>query len=573
MARKITVAELLVKVGVDSDQAQRANDKLAKGFQKVEKRGVKLGDGMKSLGRTVAVAGAAIAAAATGVLAFVNSTSKAFDEVAKGADKTGLAVEEFQKFKFAADRSGVSMDVFARAVKNQSRFIDDAINSPTGVTAFTTALSKVGLTLEDVQAEDGFGNRINLIADALKSVEDPAQRVALAMKLVGEEAGPQLLPLLKDGAEGIEALKDQAVDLGAVLSEDVIRSGEAFQDSLTNTKALIGGVANTIGADLIPVAEEMIKGFGEWVKVNRRMIRQRVEGFFRKVMIAVERLLPVFESVGKALMLLVENFDTLLLMFAAGKISQGFVAIATGLRTMKIAASGAAGPLGLIVTTLATMIPLLIEAGNALGDVMGADGTNVSRKRESAAPASAKTNKASAKLLALEARRRDLNTSDERVLPFKLRQLDMDIKSQRGRLEASRAEDAARAQKEKDDLDRDFPLIQEDERDFTPTTPPGPKPKPKDKAKRFSIDSIADVVEGAATGQLGMIADRTPSTKGLEPTVALEITNNNVTVSLENAFHGIEASAVVPTVRAAVREEFTSVLSIAGQKLAGNIQR
>jgi len=309
---------------------------------------------------------------------------------------------------------------------------------------------------------------------------------------------------------------------------------------------------------------------------NRKMIAQRLEAFFERVLAVVQRLLPSLETLGSFLLTAFENLDKLIALMAGAATVRAFKSIATGFETMGIKATGALGPIGLIAGALIALIPLAIEAGNALGDVMGADGTNVSRKRAASVKGSAKTARASTKLLALEKRRRDLNTSGERILPFELRQLDMDIKAQRGKLEASRAEDASRKQKTQDDLDRDFPLLPEDDgaaRTFSPIARPTTAPKGK-KAKEAvsSITTVSDLLAAAGTGGIAGLAAATPNANEIEPTVAVTIFNNNFKVQVDNTFSGISDDVVVPKLTGTVTAAIQSIITQAGQQLAGNVK-
>jgi hypothetical protein len=575
MARKITVAELLVSLGVESDAAVKAADNFSKSIDKAEKKSVKLGAGAKKLAKGIALVGAAAATAALGVFKLVDSVTKAGDEIGKGAGRAGLSTKAYQELGFAAERSGATVEDLSRAARNQARFLDDATKN--AVTPFTIALADVGLTVDEINAEGNFEKRFALIADALSQVDDESQKVGLAMKLVGEEAGPRLLNLLNEGSGGIESLREEAQRLGLVMSEDAVRASEAFQDSVTNLKGALQGAIQTVGVRLIPVVEKVIKRFTAWTVANRKMISQRLESFFERVFVAVERLLPAFQRFGEFILLAFENFDKLIAIMAGAATARAFAAVGAGFKTMGIAAGAAFGPIGQITGALAALIPVAIEAGNALGDVMGADGTNVSRKRESAVAASAKTNRASAKLLALEKRRRDLNTSGERLLPFELRQLDENIKAQRGRLEASRAEDAARKQKAQDDLDRDFPLIDDDDdekpRTFIPRARPTTAPKGKKEKKPVSsITTVSDLLAAAGTGGIASLAAATPNANEIEPTVAVTILNLNLKTDVSNSFTGISDDVVVPKLTGAVTSAIQGIISQAGQQLAGNVK-
>ena len=63
-----------------------------------------------------------------------------------------------------------------------------------------------------------------LLANALVAVTDASTRAALAQDIFGR-AGTNLLPLLQKGEEGMAALRQQARDLGIVMSADAAAGG------------------------------------------------------------------------------------------------------------------------------------------------------------------------------------------------------------------------------------------------------------------------------------------------------------------------------------------------------------
>ena len=66
-------------------------------------------------------------------------------------------------------------------------------------------LSKLGLRLSDLGRLSP-DQQFELLADRISKIQDPAIRAATAMEVFGK-TGTSLLPLMQDGAKGIEALK------------------------------------------------------------------------------------------------------------------------------------------------------------------------------------------------------------------------------------------------------------------------------------------------------------------------------------------------------------------------------
>lgn len=307
----MTVAELVAKIVFKSDpkplkdlrkglesasdrlkrfagEAESAARKAQAALTSMRNKGVAA---LKGLAVGVGAVTAAVTAAGGAVLALTNRVATAGDEIAKTATKFGVTVEELQRLRFAADRSGASVETMTQAVREQSKLIDEARQA--GVTPFTMALDRVGLSLEELERATGAEERFGIIADALRAVSNTGERTALSMKLLGEEVGPQLVPLMLEGSRGIRALGDEAERLGLVMSEDAAKASEGFLDTMTNLRARLTGIVNTIGTKLMPLVQEPLERFGAWIDANGDAI--------------ASTLGAAFEALADALTFLSEN--------------------------------------------------------------------------------------------------------------------------------------------------------------------------------------------------------------------------------------------------------------------------
>jgi hypothetical protein len=100
------------------------------------------------------------------------------------------------------------------------------------------------------------------------------------------------------------------------------------------------------------------------------------------------------------------------------------------------------------------------------------------------------------------------------------------------------------------------------------------KKKPKDEKKTTSPVSISEFLGASGRGELGALASRTPSTGDIEPTVAIDITNNTFTFSdtfnIEGKGDPVETGKQVVL---QIKAEFDRRLGNAGQQMATNVVR
>ena len=128
----------------------------------------------------------------------------------------------------------------------------------TAVETGSEAFDKLGLSQEELASmsqEEVFEATIT----ALQGVEDQSERTYLASQLLGKGA-TELGPMLNLTAEEVEALKQEAHDLGGVLSEDQVKAGADFQDSLLGMQTALTGLKNNLLSEFLPSFSTVMDG-------------------------------------------------------------------------------------------------------------------------------------------------------------------------------------------------------------------------------------------------------------------------------------------------------------------------
>jgi hypothetical protein len=96
-------------------------------------------------------------------------------------------------------------------------------------------------------------------------MEDGAEKTARAMELFGR-SGATLIPLLNQGADGIAEMRQEAHDLGLVISDETARAAEALNDDLTRLKGSALGLARGIASELIPRMRDVVGDIQDFVQ-------------------------------------------------------------------------------------------------------------------------------------------------------------------------------------------------------------------------------------------------------------------------------------------------------------------
>ncbi len=146
-----------------------------------------------------------------------------------------------------------------------------------GSEAAQQTLKSLGLSIADLSKLSP-DVQFKLIADRLSLIADPAIRTATAMSVFGK-SGTKLLPMLQNGAKGIEELQQQARDLGLTMSTEDAAAAEAFGDKIDVLWKIVKKVTFAIGSALEPTLSSAIdvlarvsKTTIDWITRNKTLI-------------------------------------------------------------------------------------------------------------------------------------------------------------------------------------------------------------------------------------------------------------------------------------------------------------
>lgn len=248
---------------------------------------------------TAVVAGATAAAGA--MLALANKTSDAAGAIDDAAQRTGTSAEEYQKWTYAAKLSGIEASKLeALMVKQQTTLSNAADGSKTAAAAY----EQLGIDITNLSSGDAFNQVISKLAD----MDDETQRNIIANDIFGKSYA-DLAPLLNEGADGISKLKQEAEEIGAVMSNDSVAAGAKFGDTMDKLKSSFGGVVNNLVGSLLPVLQEFV----ELIIENMPMISSMVQSLAPIFVDLFKQLLPpIIELVKKLMPTIISLFDSLM---------------------------------------------------------------------------------------------------------------------------------------------------------------------------------------------------------------------------------------------------------------------
>ncbi|WP_444885964.1 hypothetical protein [Microbulbifer sp. PSTR4-B] len=253
-------AKAAQQYGVNINNVERKLERLQKRSKGLSTLG-RLPGAAKGAGAVVRRLTLAASIATGGMFGLVKSTADASDQAIKTADKLGFSVEGLQRYRYAAERSGLSVEKFDMSAQRMVRRIAEAA---AGTGEAVKAIDELGLDAQWL-AQLAPEEQIKVIADAMAGVGSQGDRVRLAMKFFDSE-GVGMVNMLRGGRKELESLHQQANATGNVLSREQLQRSEKFVDSWTNMTTTFKGFKNTLATELMPAFTKMLDRFTEWMQ-------------------------------------------------------------------------------------------------------------------------------------------------------------------------------------------------------------------------------------------------------------------------------------------------------------------
>jgi hypothetical protein len=315
-----------------------ATDNASKALTAIGKKADEMSAKFGKAGKVMMGIGIGLGAA---MLKASNDYAKAGEQVLAMSKKTGWAVESLSELRHVANLSETSLEAMEVRLKRMSGTIVDAYD---GLASASLAFEKLGVDLQSLKAQAP-EQQFWTIANALSNIEDPTLKAALAVDIFGR-SGTDMLPMLSQGSEAIDAMRQQAHDLNLVFDEESAEAADAFSDAQETLKGALTGLGNAIATAVMPDIQNLVEHLTtvvqkvqEWTKAHPEVVQ------------AIQTLVPVLIGAGGLLM-------------ALGQVSKAIIGINTALTIMQ----ALSGPKGWAI--LAGSIGVAALAMKGMGKLM-----------------------------------------------------------------------------------------------------------------------------------------------------------------------------------------------------------
>jgi len=223
-------------------------------------------------------------AGAAAMGAMVKKSLDTADAIGKAADSIGISTDALQEYRHAARISGVETASLDKSIQQFAKRVGEA---KAGTGAMITYLKKFDeQLLSNIQKSKSTDEALDLVFKRMGQTASATDKAALANAAFGR-SGITMVNMVKDGAEGLIRLRQEARDLGIVMDEQLIRQSEKANDELEKLTRVIKVQFMSAAVGLAPEIAKIAKHTTDWWKANQEVVKQDVVGWVKGVTEAV----------------------------------------------------------------------------------------------------------------------------------------------------------------------------------------------------------------------------------------------------------------------------------------------
>ena len=241
------------------------------------KLGINLPDGAKKalnsfqgLSSGAVVALGAVAAVVAALVVSMVELHKVTKETAEGIDEiltesmvTGLSTKTIQELKYAENLIDVSYSTISGTL---TKLTQNMANARDGNADLAESFASLGVAIQDGttgQLRDVESVFYEII-DALGQIENPTERDAAAMELLGKSA-QELNPLILQGSSALKAYAAEAEAAGYVLDESQLKKLSEVDDAYQKLQLTIDATEKTLSVQFAQGSKDAMEQFARAV--------------------------------------------------------------------------------------------------------------------------------------------------------------------------------------------------------------------------------------------------------------------------------------------------------------------
>ena len=197
---------------------------------------------------------------------FVRGQMMAVDALAKTSSKLGIATEELQGLRHAAELSGVASNALDMAIQKMGVRLSEAARGGGEATKVLREMGLDAVALSKLSPE----KQMEAIADGMLKISNQSDRARIASKLF-EEEGVALVNMLKGGSAGLREMSQELKVLGVAITAEAAAKVEKANDAWTRFSTLTASIGANMVTDMAPGFEWLFNKMSDLIVKGREL--------------------------------------------------------------------------------------------------------------------------------------------------------------------------------------------------------------------------------------------------------------------------------------------------------------
>jgi hypothetical protein len=220
-----SLGQLIVELQAETSKLKADLAKAEKTLQRTSRRMRKTNTGITNSFKALVPA-----VTLTALAALSRSAIASTDSLAKLSRQTGLGVEALQKYRFAAEQSGVSTSQFNQAIGAFGKRLGE-LRAGTG--GLFTILNKTDSAfLQQLRTTKDVDSGFRLLIEKVSSMTNQQDKMALSAAAFSRGPGIAMVNAAQQGTAAFDALGKQLESVGGVISEETAVKAEGLADKM-----------------------------------------------------------------------------------------------------------------------------------------------------------------------------------------------------------------------------------------------------------------------------------------------------------------------------------------------------
>jgi methyl-accepting chemotaxis protein len=161
-----------------------------------------------------------------------------------------VSAESLSQYSLIAGEVGVDNESIARSWQQLAKNSVEAANGNKQLTQTFAQLGIDAAKFKDLPLDQQFA----VLAEAMQGIENPAERVNIAMALMGK-SGAEMLQVMELGGDGLRKMQEEADRLGVTLTQTQAGAIDGMMDAFGRLGLVLRGVGQDLLATVAPALE------------------------------------------------------------------------------------------------------------------------------------------------------------------------------------------------------------------------------------------------------------------------------------------------------------------------------